>query len=242
MQKMLTVSLGHVLVMAFLVTGVIGQNRKTTPRRTAKRTPTKQSSSAASIFDVLNFGLGDVEQVKAMLKKNPSLANARDETGQTPLHIAAQIGDTELVELLLENTKDVNVSDAEGVIPMHLAAGGGQAEVAQLLLAKKANANARDNLDRTPLHLASEGEEFDFEGRLEVAKLLLTNKADVNARNASGRTLCTSPPPPATLKWLSLLIDNKADVNARDAEGQTPLGAVKRYIEIIELLQKHGGK
>ncbi len=152
MRQIVSVSLCSVLLMTFLVTGVNGQKRKATPRRTPRRTTAGQSAHAGSIFDALSSG--DVEQAKAMLKKNPALANAKDESGQTPLHIAVQMDDVDLVELLLENTKDVNVPDEEGVTPMHLAAQSRQKDVAELLLAKKANVNARDNMDRTPLHFA----------------------------------------------------------------------------------------
>ena len=44
---------------------------------------------------------GDLEQVKALIKENPALALAEDDTGWTPLHLAAQKGYKEIAALLL---------------------------------------------------------------------------------------------------------------------------------------------
>jgi cytohesin len=255
MRQIISVTFYSLLLMTFLVTGVNSQKRKVVPRRTPRRAAAAQPAATSSIFDALSSG--DVGQAEAMLKKNPALANAKDEDGETPLHIAAQMGDVELVELLLENTKDVNTPDESGATPLHLAAGSGQKEVAELLLAKKADVNARDNGDQTPLHFAvapdpsqffsdptlgTAGGAVDISSRLEVVKLLLDNKADVNARDGGGKTPLHIAVASGSVEMVQLLLDNKADVNAKDTDGRTPLGAVENYIEIIDLLRKHGGK
>lgn len=248
MQKIIIIPLFSVLLMTFLVTGGSAQKRKPTPRHTPKRQASTPSAPASSIFDALNFG--DTEQAKAMLKKNPALADAKDESGQTPLHVAAQMGDVEVVELLLQSAKDINVQDETGVTPLHLAS---QKDVAELLLAKKANVNARNNMDQTPLHYAVTPDilgsiedptvrESDAATRLELIKFLIENKADVNARDNTGKTPLHIAAASGSLEIVQFLIDNKADVNAKTADGQTPLGVIENYIEIIDLLRKHGSK
>jgi hypothetical protein len=54
---------------------------------------------------------------------------------------------------------------------------------------------------------------------------------DPHHRDASG-----------SLEIVQFLIDNKADVNAKTSDGQTPLGMIKKYLDVADLLRKHGGK
>ena len=45
---------------------------------------------------------GDIAALRALLEKQPELVNARNNDGQTPLHVAAKSGHREMVGLLLE--------------------------------------------------------------------------------------------------------------------------------------------
>jgi ankyrin repeat protein len=125
---------------------------------------------------------GDLAKVKALLKENPKLVLSKDKEGWTPLHVAAENGCKDVVELLLASKADVNAIGKFGLAPLHLAARKGSKDVAQLLLANKARVNARNNNRETPLHLAA------LKGDLDMVELLLTNKADVNAKDKEGET------------------------------------------------------
>ena len=46
---------------------------------------------------------------------------ARDETHQTPLHVAALSGSAETVQLLIEHGADITVQDRKKKKPLHLA-------------------------------------------------------------------------------------------------------------------------
>ena len=46
---------------------------------------------------------GDLEKVKALLKENRALASSKDNTGRTPLHLAAQKGFKDVAELLRQH-------------------------------------------------------------------------------------------------------------------------------------------
>src|SRR5262249_1593769 len=89
-----------------------------------------------------------VEQASALLAKEPKLVNARDESGQTPLHIASHRGHAGIVKLLLEQGADVNARDRAGTMPLHLA---DNLEIVKLLIAHKADLEARDRNDETAL-------------------------------------------------------------------------------------------
>ena len=54
---------------------------------------------------------GNVAKVRELLQANPSLANARDDHGGTPLHSAVFNGQKAAVELLLASGADVNAPE-----------------------------------------------------------------------------------------------------------------------------------
>ena len=53
---------------------------------------------------------------------------------QTPLHIAARLGKTEIVQLLLQHMAHPDAPTANGHTPLHISAREGQLETASVLL------------------------------------------------------------------------------------------------------------
>jgi ankyrin repeat protein len=54
------------------------------------------------------------------LLTNKADVNARNDNGDTPLHLAAEFGRKEVVEFLLTNKADVNARDNNGETPLQL--------------------------------------------------------------------------------------------------------------------------
>lgn len=53
---------------------------------------------------------------------------------QTPLHIASRLGQTEIVQLLLQHMAHPDASTTNGYTPLHISAREGQVETAAVLL------------------------------------------------------------------------------------------------------------
>ncbi len=64
---------------------------------------------------------GDLEQLERELARDPSLARASNETGDTPLHRAAQQGHLRLVRALIDAGADVDSERGDGYRPIHCA-------------------------------------------------------------------------------------------------------------------------
>jgi ankyrin repeat protein len=112
---------------------------------------------------------GDSAQVAALLQSDPSLAQAREEDGSTPLHHAAWKGHAEVAVLLLDAGADVNARNENGHYggtPLHAAAHGNQRAVAEVLIARGADLTAQSCNGRTPL------EETTIHNATTVANLL----------------------------------------------------------------------
>ncbi len=153
---------------------------------------------------------GDEEALGALLASGANI-NVRDDSGCTPLHLAALNGLKSKVAFLLAHGATVNANDNFLSTPLHLAVLRFHPEVMKSLLTNKADVNAPSNampklmigsepgrfgLTRygfywgivasnggdTPLHWACEV------GNKEAVELLLASGAEVNAADHAGRT------------------------------------------------------
>ncbi len=92
------------------------------------------AANAASeiIADEVQLG-GDLETIKALLKENPNFVSRRGTNDDTPLHWAALKGESDVVELLLNNKADINAKNKRGQTPLHVAALNDNKELVDLL-------------------------------------------------------------------------------------------------------------
>ena len=123
---------------------------------------------------------GDANKVKDLLKHED--VSSRDKEGNTALHLAAAMGNLELVVLLLEAGSAVDSENNFGWTALHFAAEGVNGEVVERLLEAGANVNTRDHDDSTPLNKAA------FSGNRDVVEKLLAANPDLEALDWSGQT------------------------------------------------------
>jgi len=84
---------------------------------------------------------GDVVEVNEMLRSlsKPEVNQVRSFSGFSMLHRAAQLGNTDVCELLIVHGAEINARSTRGwLTPLHLALGNGYIETAMLLLDKYA--------------------------------------------------------------------------------------------------------
>ena len=129
--------------------------------------------------------VGDKASVLALLQANVDVNNYAQD-GRTALTIAAELGNTYVLQLLLQQGVDVNQADVgrhtKGCTALMWAAYSGSYSSVKLLLASGADVNSKNMAGVTPLMWAA------YKGHTIVARLLLRWGAWINARDASGST------------------------------------------------------
>ena len=204
---------------------------------------------------------GNLLKMDALLRAHPDQLESADETGATPLILAATNAKKPMVEYLLARGAKIEAKNANGETALHVAVSRGYLDIITLLLTKGANVNARPKAAETPLHLA-----VDL-GYVKTVDLLLDFHADVNASNNVGFTSLQYAVHRNYDDIVETLISNKADVNAyadvaiwaavrnpqnvqqmrrsfRPPFRCTPLALAEYYNhpEIAEILKKHGAE
>ena len=109
---------------------------------------------------------GDLATVHAIINSNADsdIVNTTISFfGVSPLHLAAENGHLQVVDLLISKNANFNEKEKDtGLTPLHLAAKEGHLKIAEVLLAKGTEVNAKSSDDKTPLNLANRNDHKDI--------------------------------------------------------------------------------
>jgi len=109
--------------------------------------------------------------------------NALDEYGSAPLHLAAQGGYNEIINLLINCQANISLLNRDGWTALHFAARKGLLETSFLLLKSGVDVNvAGTRYGRTALHYASE------QGHAKVVSVIIKAGANTEIKDMQGNT------------------------------------------------------
>uniref|UniRef100_A0A8C4J4B4 Ankyrin 1 n=1 Tax=Dromaius novaehollandiae TaxID=8790 RepID=A0A8C4J4B4_DRONO len=153
---------------------------------------------------------------------------------ETPLHMAARAGHTDVAKYLLQNKDGANpnLATTKGFTPLHVAAKYGKVDVAELLLARDAHPNAAGKNGLTPLHVAV------HHNNLEIVKLLLPKGSSPHSSAWNGYTPLHIAAKQNQMEVASSLLQYGASANAESVQGVTPLHLASQegHADMVALL------
>ncbi|TFY57634.1 hypothetical protein EVG20_g8467 [Dentipellis fragilis] len=146
--------------------------------------------------------------------------------------MTAQVGNSQILRLLLEEGPDINAQIHEYGTALIAASYRGHIEIAQILLQEGAEINAQAGEYGTALIAAS------YWGHTEIAQILLQKGADVNAQAGKYGTALVAALYWSHTKIFNILLERGAEINTQAGEYGTALIAASYggYIEIAQML------
>ncbi|MBY0353177.1 ankyrin repeat domain-containing protein [Candidatus Babeliales bacterium] len=114
---------------------------------------------------------------------NSTDINAKNEQGQTALHIACDQQNISWVNSLLRAGANPNIRCRQGCTPLHHATERGDLTIIKVLLKHNANPNIQDNNGQTPLHWAYR---YHFDTNTDVIDILEKNGAIKTIKDIDG--------------------------------------------------------
>uniref|UniRef100_A0A4W6GB63 phospholipase A2 n=1 Tax=Lates calcarifer TaxID=8187 RepID=A0A4W6GB63_LATCA len=176
--------------------------------------------------------------LRECLKHNyvQSQINARDASGQTPLHLACERGDAVCVkELLEESQARTDIKDRNGETPMHCAAKQDSPAIIQVLCSRLCSGvNELNNSGETPLHVSCRL------GRVEAVKALLDGGAKCDVIGGTGYPIHNAMKYSEKGCVEEILKADPGQLQAEDSlYGGTPLHWAKTA-EMCRILLEHG--
>ena len=177
----------------------------------------------------------DIEAVRLLLNNDTSI-----DFGDA-LRVAAEVGDRDIVTLLLDKGARVDSAPGNGGTALRAAVKAGHQEIVQLLLEKGANPDRGPGNIGSPLKAAAEA------GNLEILKLLVESSADLDRSPGNTGTPLRAAVQAGHQHVVQLLLDRGADIDAApgppgESLTETPLAAAARVGNkaLVKLLLDRG--
>lgn len=187
-------------------------------------------SSWTSLHFAAVFGSIDISMLMCDLES--SSINKKNADGDLPLHLAAQHGYVEIVEILLNKSQKINSKNGKRQTALHLASKHGHLKIVELLLDRKLRSYLEKNVSVNLRIMYGSG----------IAHFKKNRDLNVNGVDVDGRTPLYFATMHNHVKIVEILLQRSADASISSINKLTPLliACQKGYIEIVELLLKSG--
>lgn len=158
-----------------------------------------------------------MKEVVLLLLENKLDINAKNKEGKTPLHLAAEAGQADMVKLLLEKSADANATASKEMAAIHFAAKNNHVDVINVIGTFNTNIDVPAEGGNTALHLSASL------GNLDAVKALVSCGANINSLNAKNRTALHEVTENGFTDIVEYLLVEGASVDVVDKLGKTAL-------------------
>ncbi len=174
--------------------------------------PVQQKKSNQTIQQMILAGKSS--EAKELFQAKIDI-NSIDKDGNTALHAAAQINDSELVTFLIYKGANTELKNHQGDTALHLAIKNKGKESSKILAAANSTLFARDGQNKTALEIAlSNGQEF--------YDVVITTKTG-QMRDVNGRSIIHYIVDWENTSALDYAIQKKIPISVEDNKGVSPL-------------------
>lgn len=181
---------------------------------------------------------GDIGTIRHILQSGNENVNGFDEEKRFHLHLAAALGNVEVVRLLISAGARVNVRDDNFLSPLHRACRNNHDLVVRCLIDAGANFDDRDRNWITPLHVCAAN------NSLECVKLFFDKIKNKNVTDRCGLTALHHACYNGNCDMITYLLKQGCAVSSQDKMGRRPLhyAAAIGNNDAITLLVNGGAK
>ncbi len=175
-------------------------------------------------------GLGTLAALFVVVAFSPAM--------DSPVADAAQLGDMDVIRVLLRDGADVNAAQGDGMTALHWAAQNSDADLAELLLFAGANPQPTTRLGAyTPLHQAAR------KGAADVVRVILNAGGAIDRVTTTGTTAMHFAAESGDAATVSIILERGGSLNAPDTYmGLTPLMFATAYnrLDVMKVLLAAG--
>lgn len=173
------------------------------------------------------------EMARLLRRYGGSLKNSE---GILLLQKGLVIGDSDLIQLLVELNVNVNMKFSDGLSALWIAAFTNNREMVEVIADAGANLNIKDKNGRTVLMWCVEN------NRKDVATILIRKGANVNLMDKKNRTALINAVVSDKPRMVHMLVKNGAKVNLKDKEGNSPLliSVARGNLSLVKLFLNNG--
>ncbi|XP_072025834.1 fibronectin type 3 and ankyrin repeat domains 1 protein-like [Amphiura filiformis] len=182
--------------------------------------------------------LEDLQRAASILEDDHVWVDVPDKMGASPLMVASQKGNNDMIDLLVRHGADVHACNSAGKDSLMLACFAGHLEVVKKLRSCGASWEKRDRGGSTALHWAVDG------GNTELIKWMIQDGAKVDERDTGSKWTplmrCAAVVGKADVA--KVLLNAGADCDAKDKDGKTPLmvASLNGHHHLVRVLVERG--
>lgn len=188
-----------------------------------KSAPTAEPTLQELIMD------GKIEEAKSRFTTKYDI-NEIDESGNTALHLAAAMNDSDLITFFLIKKADIDLKNYDSKTPLHIAIESGSFDAAQTLVSFGANIFARNGEGKTAIDMG-------FEKDVSYYDIFITTKTSEIRDAQTGRNLVHYLVQTKNEQGISTCIKKHIPLSVPDNEGLTPLDVAFQDSEDIRSIE-----